>query len=492
VTCFWLLDVVVLIYAVENWRGARRFAESKHRLEQRGANLDWKSFAPASVPDEQNAAMHPFLRPLCQYEEIRTPHPKGGWNRDIRWLDTNGLRRVENVRLPYVYFYEETNCAPFTDIVRWQSCFRRDTNFPSLAQPGVPAEDVLLALSKFEVELGELHEALSRPSFRFPLRFDARPAEMPLRHPASLKNLARLLKVRVVACLAIGEGEQALADLQDIFKLAEGLKEDPVKYSYLVRVAIVRIGCSAIAEGLARRTWSEGQLARVQSILAKQDLLAGLEFVMKGETAGMLQTLDTVRADGGFVTYQCGLGGGGRQFVSLGWAPRGWFEQNKAVAAEHMYQHAMPALGVPAHRVYKAASNGALIHGKSIGPTPYSLLAAMILLPHSDNALRRAAYAQTVSDQALIACALERHRLCTGRFPESLCALSPVHLSATPHDVMTGLPFGYLLCPDGGFLLWSAGWNEQDEGGLVKRTPQGELLVEEGDWVWEVRARGGS
>ena len=498
VVSLWLLDAVVVFYAVENWRGAQRFADVKNRLEQRGVKLDWKTFAPSPIPDEQNAAMHPLLRPLCQYEQTRTPHPEGGWTTTTRWLDSNGLRRVENVSLPTgwrdngKYFDAETNSLqPPIDLARWQTCFRHDTNFPSPAQPCAPAQDVLLGLAKFEPELGELHEALRRPHCRFPLHYDERPSDMLLRHQACLRNLGRVLKLRAVAQLAAGEAEKALADTQDIFTLADGLKNEPVMISFLVRVAILRIGCSAIGEGLARQTWSETQLVRLQALLAKQEVLPGLELAIKGETASALQTLDSVRADGGFVMYvhetENSNPHGCRQFVSLRWAPRGWFEQNKATIAEHMFQRTMPALAPAARRVYPPTVQAEVAGRESMRPTPYSLL-AFLCLPYIDSAIRRAAYAQTVVDETLLACALERHRLGTGRFPECLAALYPDYLPTAPHDVVTGAPLRYRLSPDGGFLLWAAGWNEWDEEGLVSKTPRGAILIEEGDWVWERQA----
>ena len=479
----WALHVVVLFYAVENWRGARRYSGVKLQLEQHGANLDWKSFAPAAIPDEQNAAMHPLLRPLCQYEQTFTPHPKWGKVPAIRWLDSNGLLRVEAVRLPYgwyekrKYFEVEPNdLNPRIDLARWQTCFRHDTNFSSPAQPGAPAQDVLLALARFQPELRELREALSRPRCRFALHYDERPNDMRLRHLACLRNLARMLKLRAAAQLAVGDVENALGDTQDIFRLADVPKEEPVMTSFLLRATILRIGCAAISEGLARQAWSESQLVRLQALLAKQDMLTGLELAMKGETASELQNLDTIPADGGYVGFQ--------QFESLRWVPRGWFEQNKATIADHVYQRFMPAFDSSTRRIFPAAVDSGEAALSSMRPTPYSVV-AILNLRCTDRAIRGAAYTQTVNDQALLACALERHRLATGCFPEMLAALSPDYLSAVPHDVVTGGPLCYRLSPDGGFRLWSAGWNERDEGGLVKRTTRGGISIVEGDWVWE-------
>jgi hypothetical protein len=171
----------------------------------------------------------------------------------------------------------------------------------------------------------------------------------------------------------------------------------------------------------------------------------------------------------------------------LRWVPGGWFEQNKAMLADHMYQRGLPAFDASTHRVCTAAAKAEQDRLKTLPLSAYSVF-AITILPNTCNAVRSAARAQTVNDQALLACALERHRLATGRFPESLAALSPDYLSAVPRDVVDGAPLRYRSSPNGGFLLWSVGWNESDEAGSVSRSKDGSLKIEEGDWVWEWQA----
>jgi hypothetical protein len=480
---FWLLNLVVLFYAIENWRGARRFAEVKQRSEQHGVSLDWNSYAPPAIPDEENVAMHSLLRPLCEYEQIRTPHPKGGWTVTTRWLDSNDLKRLEAVRLPFGWQegkkfkrIEPNRQHPLADLALWRTCFRHDTNFPSPLHPGAPAHDVLLALGRFEPELLEMHEALGRPGCRFRLSFDERP-DMQLRHLDVFSGFARVLRLRAAAQSAVGEGEAALADIQDIFKLADCLKAEPLLYSFRTRAAVVLNAAYAIDDGLARQAWSDAQLLRLEDLLARQELLPGLELALNGETASALRDLDTIRTVGGIVD--------GGKFESLRWVPRGWFDQNNAWLANHMYQYVTPAFDSSTRRVFPATANAEAEGLKSRWLTPYSIFARFIYLPDTRAAVRRAAYAQTLNDQALLACALERHRLATGCFPDSLAALSPDYLSAMPRDVVSDAPLRYRLSPNGGFQLWSVGWNERDEAGLVCRTQNGGLDIEKGDWVWE-------
>jgi hypothetical protein len=96
-----------------------------------------------------------------------------------------------------------------------------------------------------------------------------------------------------------------------------------------------------------------------------------------------------------------------------------------------------------------------------------------------------AALAQTGIDQAIIACALERHRLHSGGLSENLQALAAYLPGPVLFDVITGKPMHYKVSADGQFILYSVGWNEQDDGGKVVLNQQGNGTDPvKGDWVW--------
>ena len=88
-----------------------------------------------------------------------------------------------------------------------------------------------------------------------------------------------------------------------------------------------------------------------------------------------------------------------------------------------------------------------------------------------------------------VACALERHRLKHGKYPDTTAALVPEFIDKVPHDVMTGTPLKFRLTPDGRFTLYSIGFDERDDGGTVVLRSSGgssppSLDYERGDWVW--------
>jgi hypothetical protein len=84
--------------------------------------------------------------------------------------------------------------------------------------------------------------------------------------------------------------------------------------------------------------------------------------------------------------------------------------------------------------------------------------------PLSQTALK-AARAQTVSNCAAIACAIERYRLATGSLPKTLDQLVPSYMETLPHDVINGDPLIYK--PEGNrrYLLYSVGSDQSDDGG---------------------------
>jgi len=99
-------------------------------------------------------------------------------------------------------------------------------------------------------------------------------------------------------------------------------------------------------------------------------------------------------------------------------------------------------------------------------------------------------YTQSMTDQALVACALERYRLANGRFPDSLDPLVPAYLHAIPLDVVHGEQPRYRLNVDGTYLLYLKGWDGNDNGGRIIEKPDShEIDYRKSDWVWPSKPR---
>jgi len=111
-----------------------------------------------------------------------------------------------------------------------------------------------------------------------------------------------------------------------------------------------------------------------------------------------------------------------------------------------------------------------------------------MMFPAISKAVEKFAAAQSQTDLALVACALERHRLAHGGYPDTLEELAPQYIAKLPHDVINGQPLHYRRTPDGLFVLYSLSWNEKDHGGQVALTKSGAIDRKNSDWVWRYPA----
>jgi len=78
-----------------------------------------------------------------------------------------------------------------------------------------------------------------------------------------------------------------------------------------------------------------------------------------------------------------------------------------------------------------------------------------------------------------------------GQFPDSLEALAPQFIEKLPHDIINGEPLKYRRTDDGRFVLYSVGWNEVDDGGMLGRRndSKSRLDFEKGDRIWRYPSR---
>ena len=139
-----------------------------------------------------------------------------------------------------------------------------------------------------------------------------------------------------------------------------------------------------------------------------------------------------------------------------------------------------------AHWVDAATISAGEAELKSKQPLPYDAYLTCMVAPPAFSPLCKMALYQTFCDEALIACALERHRLAHGAYPETLEALVPHYLARVPRDIIAGAPLHYRRT-EGSFVLYSVGWNGKDDGGAPVQL-HGRHRITEGDWVWRYPA----
>jgi hypothetical protein len=248
---------------------------------------------------------------------------------------------------------------------------------------------------------------------------------------------------------------------------------------------------------LAEHQWTDAQLQELAVRFQSYNFVADLKLPLDAERAAGIAIIDWIR-NGGKLSDFLGIVNNPQLdnpqarltdlIVKI--APTGWYDQEQLNYCRLFGLELAGTYDGASKQVYpsRVQSDAHQLDQAFAGRNPFDTifvhhrLMSTILLPASGKIPLKGAIAQTVSDQAALACALERYRLANGRFPDTLDALVPQFISQLPHDVISGNSYKYHLTKDGQFVLYSVGWNEKDDGGLPGKTLFDD---KEGDWVWQ-------
>ena len=512
-----LAVLIALFYAEEDWRGWHAWQKFKHEWEAKGERFDMASVIPPTVPNDQNFAMAPIW--VESMKAVLGPKNSRSWFGN-KFPDNGRTNFTDRLALDIVrnndWGNEPTNGnwakGTITDLKPWQTYYRTpaatnrdstiETNEFSVAlQPQSPAADVLLALGKYDSTIEELRQASLLPYSRFPLNYDdENPAEIMLPHLAALKRCAQVLEQRAVAELQNNQSEKALEDIKLTLRLTDSIRSEPLLISHLVRIAILQITLQPVYEGLAEHKLSDAQLAELDSELSKLDFLDDYKLAMHGEMGFQDGIIRYLRQHSGQYLNLIGDAGNyghmsAAEFIvattmHFHLVPSGWFYQNQLHCARAMEEFYLPVADVNQQTFMPALIQRAdtAIESERKNLTPFNILECL-MFPALSSAAKRFACAQSSTDLARVAIALERYRIAHGEYPESLDPLAPQFIAKLPHDIINGQPLHYRRDASGQFVLYSVGWNEKDDGGVVGLTEGGSLDTAKGDWVWRYPAK---
>jgi hypothetical protein len=492
-----LVTLVVLAYAEEDWRGRRAWQRHRRECEARGEKFSIAAQVPPPVPDEKNFALTPLLRPALDF--VRGPQ-------GLVWADSNALARLNRMgaelqpqpsrRTNDYLVLGNLERGTFADLFACAEFYRGNTNYPQAAETVSAPERILFALGRFDPELKELREAAaSRPYCRFPIRYDEEPPwALLLPHLARIRALTILTGVRATAELETGRSADALENLKLGLRLSDCIREEPLLIDHLVRLAALAIDLQTVREGLVRHAWNDAQLTMIETNLASLNLLAEYKRAMRGERACSTEGIDFVRRQGfrsDPLSYVYEEGNPPSHNLGFNPYPRGWFYQNMVTVSRHFEIYSLPAADERARRVFPEVNENGRRAVQQMWQGPYTLLAKM-LLPALERVVQRSARMQTYVDTTRVACAMERYRVANGSIPGSLDPLVPRFIASIPNDVIDGKPVRFRRQADGGYLIYSVGWNQTDDGGelaWVKKGKETSIDFTKGDWVWELPAR---
>lgn len=526
--CACLAVLIALFYAEEDWKGKYYLEKFKRQWEAKGENFERDSVVPQPVPDDENFAMSPVWIAEVKWSDQTEQDPgiAGAWygNRIYsgevsNYFRTGPISRSAVLATNYLWmitYFPQTPdtsgdwaAARMTDLRPWQSYYRNlgQTN-PSAdiaitPKPQTPAQDVLLALSKYDPLIERLRQDSKLRYSRFPIKYNARnPNLIFLPHLDAIKECAEVLELRAIAELQNGQDDKALADVKLMLRLADASRTEAFLYSHIVRVEILQIALQPIYEGLANHEWPDSQLAELESRLSKFDFLTDYKFAMRGymivDADGFIEYLR--RDPGQFFEQPTSLGEGPETKPSTlldsaigNLIPAGWYYQNELNVDRVTEEFYLPVVDTKCGILSPTSVSHAeaVVEAEAEIPhvVPYNFFErGMVGVPGD---LTTVAYGQNSANLARVAIALERYRLAHGEYPETLDMLVPQFIIRLPHDIINGQALHYRRTANGQFILYSVGWNETDDGGavvLIKET-SGEgsrphVSRAKGDWVW--------
>lgn len=437
--------VLWLGYAVESIRGRRAWAEVVREAEARGEPLQLAQLLPAVPPEPENFAS--VLAPVW-VGEVPPPWRLAG-DKEVRPPPDFGLWwQGETVPLDAWRSYLGTE-----DIVGWID-------------------------GRHAGELAELAEASRRSRAYFAVDH-ARGVFHGMAFLPPLRSLTRLFALRAAARLERGEGAEALADVTVALRLAGMVRDEPFLLTQLAANAHLQYALQAVRAGLARRVWTEVELAVLSEELGRLDNLGNGMRALRGDLAFSAMLLRGLADDSEQTVAMLTGGGHGPEFVHH--VPSGWVYQNMTRLGRIYLDGIFPAYDAQARRVDLARLAAVDREVAGLRAGPYTILARMFM-PPVHRAIANCASMQTQVDLARLACALEAYRLRRGVYPAALQELSGE--VAGLRDLVTGEPPRYRRDEARGFLLYTTGANLRDDGGEVAVTTRGDLNPMDGDWVW--------
>jgi hypothetical protein len=484
-----LVTLIALFVAEENYRTGKAWEKYQAEARARGEKLTLAELSPPSVPDDQNFAMTPLLKPIFS---DRTDKNADG-------------------DLPSLYDLKNDENYPEGSLGNWPIAQKADlAPWKTYLQPS----DLLTAFKKLEPKMAEISMAIRRPYSRFPsppyglkppsntiLSVPQRVRMTGISKTTAMLGLSKLFKLRAIAELDAGQNDRALDDAITSIRLARALDNDSLlMLSTLTEVAQYGMASQVVWEGLAAVRWSEPQLAALQQELEKIDLFPQFQFSLQGVEDRNLSELDWMKNQGFFALFKSyrnifkEMTGEDPKLPAIFFSyvflpaamPTGVLNRTQLEIVDYYDNHVLPCLNASARTINPEASKASEDFAVQLSSQRNRWLHPQMIyedfLKDSSSVLRTFAYIQTGLDEATLACALERFKIERGDYPVRLDELVPQFIEKLPHDVINGQPLHYQRTPDGRFMLYSVGWDGVDNHG----TPDdGNGDYQGKDWVWQ-------
>jgi hypothetical protein len=363
----------------------------------------------------------------------------------------------------------EWTAQDFSPLAEYAILVAPKVSLPANASRTQAANAVLRGLKPRETAIRALATAARLPHFQTSTNRDAAAVLHTARKEnAALERLHMLFQMRASALLATNRNVEAAEDVLTGLQLVRLARQIPDARSSLRAQTMLTRSLQPLWEGIVEQRWTAAQLEVLQNELNGFNLLADYTNAIHRVVLANIQVWQGI-ADRTGTHMPPPRGHGYRDNFVWQMQPRAWWYDN-CIQLYQAGESAVEKVNVSGAHV-RMDNNGADLDGLSLDNETTALLQPAWWSGASPEMV---VFAQTAVHQAVIACALERFRIATGPYPETLETLVPKYLRFIPNDVVRGRPMLYEKTGDGHFILRSVGPNETDD----RKNPMPD------DWLW--------
>jgi hypothetical protein len=444
---------VVIAFPVANVYYESSWNSFRTDWESRGETFDLESLYDTPVPDADNFAKAPIIAEMYA----------GGHDHDHE--HDHGAHEGKPARLETLTYFSGGNLvmpdsAPPQNL-RSGTPVDLSVYLPeSVRKEGVaPAKGVLEALAPFDAVLNDLLAAADRPDSYFPVSEDG-PFANRLPHMPPFITALHGLRVQTLAMIESPEipSKDAARRVRGLIRTIRHGTDCPGLASCVVRtLAFENGGIETVWQALHRRRFDDSDWESIARELSDFEIGPRLMHSLRYERAALVWKVETDFSQA-------------RSFaVPPAWTDLAGLREYSEITQRHWFTD--PA-GRSILRDWPSLDQFAVTEAIAAATPKESGNFVLLSGIHSVHDFSR--HAQWIEDQrdhALIAIALERHRLAAGSYPDRLSVLSPKWLAELPVHRSTGHPPRYELKDEGQSYRLRAMGENNGEGDAVWLMP---------------------
>jgi hypothetical protein len=490
-----LLSILIFAYLYIDSTGVHRWAAVQQMLAREGESLDFRAIAPEPVPDELNFCAIPALKDLAIIPADNDDKSAQGQKR-LRLINAWPPPGNKSAARPKLSLGPSLGTA--IDLKAWADALRQDGSPPD---SGDPARDVLAELSNSDALVSELALGLNRPESQWTPAWKTR--DLPkclfavaIPHYTVAQGLVSMLGLRSAAAVRAGDAAKAHESLLIAVRINEANMNEPFLIGTLVACGTSVLTSGAVWELCNAHTGTAEDFRRLQEALSQLDFRKSNLFAERGELAGAASAGEYLRItrDMSFLDMPPPSNAKSGYSLTMHLIPGGFFDANTAAITQWHFDYYLKPLRDAGFKevLAKQKELEALMEEHASHRFEHlDEILAMIAMPAFSSVSRKLVYAQSLTNQSIAACALERYRIeHNNTYPDTLEEANHPGEKSIPADVISGKPMGYRKTPDGKYALWCFGLEGKDHGGHRALDEKAPTLTKfasatySGDWVW--------